>query len=128
MESYHTRLPCHRFCIGVAAADSHSDTPEAFTQVLSAWATKHKVRQAAIAVRHDGRIVHRAGVGGGDPDAKYLLASLSKAITGACVATLIRDGKLALETPLAKALVQFFKTNGKPADPRLERVTLAQLL
>ena len=55
-------------------------------------------------------------------------ASLSKAITGACIARLIRDGKLSFETPLAQALARVFAANGKPADPRIERITIAQLL
>ena len=48
----------------------------------------------------------------GESAAPVLLASLSKAITGACVATLVRDGKLAFDTPLSKALAKFFKANG----------------
>jgi CubicO group peptidase (beta-lactamase class C family) len=112
----------------VAPPASLSETPEAFTQVLAAWAVRHKVKQAVALVRREGRIVHRAAIGGGDPEAAYLLASLSKPVTGACTATLIRDGRLELETPLAKALALFFKANGKPADPRAARVTLAQLL
>ena len=104
------------------------DAPEVFTQVLTDWAAKHKVRQAVVVVRREGRVVHRAGIGGGDPDAAYHLASLSKAITGACIARLVRDGKLSFETPLAQALARFFAANGKPADPRIERITIAQLL
>lgn len=111
-----------------APEPSLSDTPEAFTQVLAAWAKKHKVRRAVVVVRRNGHIVHRGRVGRGNPDAAYHLASLSKAITGACIATLVRDGKLAFATPLAKALAKFFKAHGKPVDPRVERVTIGQLL
>jgi CubicO group peptidase (beta-lactamase class C family) len=104
------------------------ETPNAFTQVLEGWAKEHKVGTAVVVVRRHGRIVHRDGIGGGDPGARYHLASLSKAITGACIATLVRDRKLGFETPLAKALARFFAANGNPADARLERVTIAQLL
>jgi hypothetical protein len=45
-----------------------------FTRVLEAWAAKHAVRQASIAVRHDGRIVHQAGLGE-DPRTPVLIAS-----------------------------------------------------
>jgi CubicO group peptidase (beta-lactamase class C family) len=102
--------------------------PEAFTQVLVAWAAKHRIRAATIIVRRQGQIVHQAGLGGADPNAPVLLASLSKAITGACIATLVRDGKLSFETPVSKALAKFIAAHGKPADPRLERVTIGQLL
>jgi CubicO group peptidase (beta-lactamase class C family)/dienelactone hydrolase len=105
-----------------------SHTPEAFTQVLAAWATKQNIKQAVIVVRRDSRTVHLSGIGGADPAAPVHLASLSKAITGACIATLVRDGKLAFDTPLSKALAKFIKANGRPADRRIERVTIAQLL
>ena len=113
-----------------AAGTPHAlaDTPDAFTQALAAWTSRHKVRSAVVVVRRDGRIAYRAGIGGGDPDAAYHLASLSKAITGACIATLVGDGTLGFETPLANALARFFEANGKPADPRIERATIAQLL
>jgi CubicO group peptidase (beta-lactamase class C family) len=56
------------------------------------------------------------------------LASLSKAITGACIATLVRDGKLGFDTPVSQALARFIAAHGKPRDPRLAAVTVAQLL
>jgi CubicO group peptidase (beta-lactamase class C family) len=105
-----------------------SDTPEAFTQVLTAWAARHNVGKAVIVVRRNGRVVHQASLGGADPARPVLLASLSKAITGACVATLIREGRLGFQTTLAAALAKFFKAHGRPADPRIERITIAQLL
>src|SRR5205814_5588265 len=61
-------------------------------------------------------------------DRPVLLASLSKAITGACIATLVNSGKLTFDTPLSRALASYFQRNGRPADPRLERATIAHLL
>ena len=52
------------------------------------------------------------GLGGADPARPVLLASLSKAITGACVATLIREGRLGFQTTLAAALAK----TGRPAE------------
>ena len=105
-----------------------SDTPEAYTRVLTAWAEKHKVKRAIIVVRRDGRVVHQGAVGGADPTAPVLLASLSKAITGACIATLVRDGRTGFDWPLSRALAKFFQENGRPADERIERATIGQLL
>jgi CubicO group peptidase (beta-lactamase class C family) len=105
-----------------------ADTPEAFTQVLRDWTARHKVSKALVVVRRSGRIVHRAGIGGADVGGAYHLASLSKAITGACIATLVRDGKLALDAPLSQTLAKFFRAWGRPADARIERITVAQLL
>lgn len=102
--------------------------PEVFTQTLERWANKHKVSRAVIVVRRDGGVVHKGAIGGADPDAPVLLASLSKAITGACAATLIRQRKLGLEWPLSRTLARFFAAHGMPADPRVPRITIAQLL
>jgi CubicO group peptidase (beta-lactamase class C family) len=110
------------------AQPARPDTPEAFGAVLKKWAAAHGVQQAVVVVRHEGKIVHRSAVGGANPNAPYHLASLSKAITGACIATLVRDGKLTFETPLSVSLRKFLAANGQPADPRLAIVTVAQLL
>jgi len=104
------------------------ETPDAFSTVLKSWAARHRAAQAFVVVRRDGRIIHRSAVGGIDPNAPMHLASLSKAITGACIATLIRDGKLAFDTPVASALAKFIAQHGRLQDPRLARVTVAQLL
>ena len=102
-------------------------TPEALTQVLRNWMAKHRIERASIIVRRAGETVLQDGIGE-DPRAPVLLASLSKAITGACIATLVRDGKLTFETPVSKALAKFIVRYGRPADARLERVTVGQLL
>jgi CubicO group peptidase (beta-lactamase class C family) len=115
----------------VAAAATQSRLPakpEAFGQALKAWAAEYRVNRAFIVVRRDGQIVHRSALGGANPDAPVHLASLSKAITAACVATLIRDGKLEFATPIAAALARFIAAHGRPRDPRLGGVTIAQLL
>lgn len=54
--------------------------------------------------------------------------SLSKAIAGACIGTLVRNGKLALTTPLRDALPQFFKLFGQPAEERRLQATVEELL
>jgi CubicO group peptidase (beta-lactamase class C family) len=110
------------------AAAQRSEAPAAFGAALETWAAKHRITRAFIIVRRDGRVVHASALGGADPGAPVHLASLSKAITAACVATLIRDGKLAFDTPVAAALAKFIAVHGKPRDPRLLRVTIGQLL
>jgi len=113
--------------VGAAAAQPPlPDTPEAFGAALKNWAARHKVAQAFVVVRRDGRIVHRSSVGGIDPTAPVHLASLSKAITGACVATLIRDGRLTFDTPVSSALAKFIARHGRLGDPRFARATVAQ--
>jgi CubicO group peptidase (beta-lactamase class C family) len=114
--------------VTAAAQAPLPDTPEAYGVALKAWAARYHVERALVVVRHEGKIVYRTSVGGVDPTAPVHLASLSKAITGACTATLIRDGKLAFDTPLSTSLRSFFATHGKPADLRVLSVTTAQLL
>ena len=110
------------------AQSQSSDTPEAFGPALKIWAAKHKAAQAFVVVRHGGRIVHRSALGGIDPKAPVHLASLSKAVTGACVAPLIRDGKLAFDSTVASALAKLTARHGTLRDARLARATVAQLL
>ena len=54
-----------------------------------------------------------------------LIASLTKPITGVCIATLIQQGKLRFDTTLGELLPSRF---GEPRDARLRTVTVAHLL
>src|SRR5262245_8342866 len=110
---------------GAVAQSSGLDT---FGQALKSWAKEQRITRAFVIVRRDEKIVYRAALGGADPDTPVHLASLSKAITAACVATLIRDGKLAFDTPVAQALAKFIAAHAPLRDPRLGQVTIAQLL
>ena len=87
----------------------------------------YEPKTAILVVRRGGKTVFAKGYGA-DPQKPTLIASLSKAITGACIATLVRDGKLSFTTPLRDALPQFFKQYGAPVDPRLNDATVEELL
>jgi len=110
------------------SAPTRAETVDAFGTALKDWAAKEKVSRAFVVVRHGGKLVFQYALGGLDPKQPVQLASLSKAITGTCVATLVRDGKLTFETPLASALRKFFAANGNPIDSRTPSITIAQLL
>jgi CubicO group peptidase (beta-lactamase class C family) len=101
---------------------------EAFAEALKSWAARHGVRRGFIIVRRGERIVHTSALGGAVASRPVHLASLSKAITGACVATLVRDGKLAFDTPVSVALAKFIARHGAPRDQRLGQATIGQLL
>lgn len=83
---------------------------------------------SAVVTRGD-RIVHAAGYGHdseGDPvtaDTPMRVASLSKSFTALAVMTLVEDGRIALDEPVARQLPGFTM-----ADPRYERVTVRHLL
>ena len=102
-------------------------TPAAYGIVFDQWVARRAPKTAIVAIRRDGKTLavngHHA-----DPNEPTLIASLSKPITGACIATLIRDGKLTFTTPLGEALSGFFETFGQPTDERLKSATIEELL
>ena len=108
-------------------ANALPDTVEAYGAVFDQWVKAREPKTAILAIRRGGKNVFAKGYGA-DPQKPTLIASLSKAITGACVATLVRDGKLAFNTPLREAMPQFFKQYGAPVDERLYQATVEELL
>jgi CubicO group peptidase (beta-lactamase class C family) len=102
-------------------------TESAYTAAFDAWRTANDPQTAILVVQRGGKTVFVAGHNT-DGNGPSFIGSMSKAITGACVATLIRDGKLSFTTPMREALADFFKRNGRPLDRRFENVTVEQLL
>ena len=92
------------------------------------WMTTNGRGAGGLAVMHQGRLAHQAVMGGERASNAVPLASLSKAVTGVCVAGLIDRGRLSFDTPLSQALARTFARLGKPADPRFLDVTIGQLL
>lgn len=86
------------------------------------WAKKNRVRKGAIVVSYRGKPVLKSGIGV-STDHAFEIASLSKSVTGACVAVLMRERKIALDD-----------TVGTLIDPKwalgkgTEKITVAQLL
>ncbi len=118
-------------CELAAPASAGPDQPatvEAFDLAFRDWMRRHNVARGVIAVGHANRLALVRGYGGIDPAAPLPLASLAKAITGACVATLVRDRKLSFDAKLGDVLDAFFRRHGEPADPRVRAITVEQLL
>ena len=115
--------------VGPAAAQQRDPpgTPAAYGAVFDQWVARRAPKTAILVVRRDGKMVFAKGHNI-DPVEPTLIASLSKPITGACIATLIRDGKIGFTTPLSQALSGFFETFGPPSDERLKAVTIEELL
>jgi CubicO group peptidase (beta-lactamase class C family) len=108
-------------------AQTLPSTIDAYGIVFDQWVKNREPRTAILVVRRGGKTVFAKGYGA-DPLQPTLIASLSKAITGTCIATLVRDGKLGFTTPLREAIPQFFKQYGAPVDERLYQVTVEELL
>jgi len=100
---------------------------DAYGIVFDQWVKERQPKTAILVIRRGGKTVFAKGHGA-DPFKPTLIASLSKAITGTCIATLVRDGKLSFTMPLREAIPQFFKQFGAPVDPRLYEATVEELL
>jgi len=127
--------PCQKTGLALGAAlllalppaSALAQGPETVEAVFQAWVSQHKVNQANLVVARNRRLVVARGYNT-DPGAPVLLASLSKAITGACIGTLVDAGKLSFDTPVSTALAPFLQKHGEPADPRIKQATLTHLL
>jgi CubicO group peptidase (beta-lactamase class C family) len=111
----------------LAPAQSLPNTVNRYGVVFDEWVARRQPKTAVLVIRRDGKTVFVSGHGV-DPMKPTMIASLSKPITGACVATLIRDGKISFTTRLRDALSRFFGRYGAPADPRLSQITVEELL
>lgn len=67
------------------------------------WFASHRVGNSALAIAQDGQ-VEREVMRGGVAGAAAPLASLSKAITGACVASLVEEGALSFDDTVSAYL------------------------
>ncbi|MEM1054343.1 MAG: serine hydrolase [Bacteroidota bacterium] len=74
---------------------------------------------AALVVVHDGEVVYRAGYGSITPETRVDIASATKWLSGAALATLISDGSLAVDDSLA----MFFPS----LEGEIRSVTIGQL-
>jgi CubicO group peptidase (beta-lactamase class C family) len=110
------------------AQDAPPRTVDGIEQTFARWVKQHNVARATLAVARGDRLVLAKGYGGLAGDSRVLLASLSKAITATCTTTLIDQGTLRFDTPLAEFVERWTPRWGAPADPRLRTVTIAQLL
>lgn len=112
-----------------AAAPPQTLTPEAIDEYLAQAMDESDLPGVSVVVTRDGEIVHAAGYGhdsNGDAltaDSPMRVASLTKSFTAAAVLTLVDDGKIALDDPVADQLPEF-----SMADPRAEQITVRQLL
>src|SRR5581483_2383532 len=94
----------------------------AFDYDFKAWLGKKGVRNAQAS-----DIVNTNGYGTTRPDEVVHLASLSKAITGLCIAKLVDGGLLAFTDKLSAHLNDYYFKNNPPADPAARDITIAEL-
>ena len=107
-----------------------------YDRTLRGLLEKWQVPGGALAVVKDGRLVLARGYGWADvdarqpvrPDSLFRLASLSKSLTAAAILKLVEDGKLRLDDRAFALLPDLPPPSGATVDPRLERITVRNLL
>ncbi len=104
-----------------------AQTVDGIEQTWRMWMAKYGQRSGGLVVLRGGQPVREAAIRR-DVVAPVPLASLSKAVTGVCIAALVERGQLSFDMPLSRALARTFARVGEPADARLATVTIGQLL
>lgn len=99
-----------------------------FSASLREWMSQYQVPAASAAIMKEGRLMSTSGFGGMDAAAPARIASLSKAITGVCIAHLVDAGRLSFTATLGAVLSKTFVRLGQPADARFKTITVEQLL
>lgn len=115
------------FAAPAGAQVGRSLSPQ-FGASLTEWMSLHQAPAASVAIMKGDRLMSTAGLGGMSATAPARIASLSKAITGVCIARLVEAGRLSFTTTLGSVLAKTFARLGQPADPRFKTITIEQLL
>ena len=107
-----------------------------FDQLMNTLLAKYGIPGGSIALTQNGRLVFARGYGYADPqaqiaaqpDSRYRIASLSKAITAVTVMHLVEQGSLNLDQPAFALLPDLQPPAGSTPDARLASITLRNLL
>lgn len=108
----------------------------AFDGIITTLMVKWGIPGGALAVVKDGRLVLSRGYGYGDldqarpvePDALFRIASVSKPITAVAALRLHEQGLLDLDAPAFAFRPDLTQPPGTTRDPRLDQITVRQLL
>jgi len=110
-----------------ADAKSGTDTPAAIVGAFEQWMRTHGIKEGAIAIGFKGETVATKGYRR-DAEDPAPVASLSKAITAACVTTAMAESGKALSAPLSEVLTSYLGNAAAPRDKRFLNITVAQLI
>jgi len=115
----------------------HDPRLQPFDDLLLSFLKEHDVPGMSVAVTKGSRLAYSRGCGWANkdthrpvqPDALFRIASLSKPITAVAVMQLVEQGRLRLDDRLLDIvpLVPFVPP-GQSADPRIQQITIRQLL
>lgn len=109
-----------------------------FDKLMKSLIERHRLPGAALAVTHEGRLVHARGYGYADVEARepatprslYRIASISKPVTAVAILQLVEQGRLKLDTPVFQILDGYkpHLENGAKFDERQNSITIQHLL
>ncbi len=121
---------------GQDAISKSPQGPEVLDTLISALMSKWNLPGGAVAITKYERLVFARGYGVADkesgelvrPDSLFRIGSVSKSITAVAILKLVEDGKLDLDGKAFQLLDQLKPPPGTDCDPRLQQVTIRQLL
>jgi hypothetical protein len=128
------RRLCFISCLFILAAPLHPshgaavERPTSFDLPYAEWLERHGLCGGLLASTWDGKAIRTVAFGNTRTDSRIVIASLSKAVTGAAILALIDDGKLHLDHTVGELLQRYFERFGPPADADVKALTLRQLL
>jgi CubicO group peptidase (beta-lactamase class C family) len=91
------------------------------------WATRRSVPNTSIAVMRGTEVTAKAGIGTHTPTTAVPVASMSKAITGVCIARMVDAHLLRFNSRIGTLLADYFADN-PPKQALAEKITIGQLL
>ncbi|MCP4774553.1 MAG: beta-lactamase family protein [Planctomycetaceae bacterium] len=118
---------------GLSVTGEYRPNLVALDEMMGSFMREHKVPGASLAVSKDGVLVYSRGFGLRDvrqelpvmPSTRFRIASLSKPITSAAIAALVKSGKMTFDDPL----VSFLDAKERSLlHPQLRSVTIKQIL
>src|SRR5262249_50375933 len=109
---------------------------EGFDEVMRRIVTRWEIPGAQLAVAKDGQLKLNHGYGYADfelaqvvqLESRFRIASVTKPITGVAILKLIQDGKLKLDDKAFVILDNLKAPAGAEEDPRLNEITIQNLL
>ncbi len=90
---------------GLIATQCHGDIAADVEDNFRSWLSESGITVGTLAIMQGQQVVHEVGIGTA-PDTTREMASLSKAITGVCVLSLIDDGLWSADTTVSSVLGQ----------------------
>lgn len=122
---------------GIPTTGTYQPALSSFDETILQYMADNHIPGASMAIVRHGQLIYARGYGYADVEAKtpatplsqFRLASVSKPITSVAVMTLVQSGKLKLDDRVFPLLgLKPFLTGGHKVDPRLETITVRELL